>query len=188
MKKFFELHEYIDNRKAWIAIFILKGKVDIWWEDVKQVRDIETYDLSWWEFKRLFKKKYLSKRYYDNKAKEFYEIKMVSLTNEEYTNKFLELLRYMSYLTNEKAKVQIFVSGFPLVFKDQIEYDEPRSLEEVIGKLKHFYDKSKCKNESQHGWKGKDKGRGKWQPKKTRPQHEDGKENVAPQKIFNAAR
>ena len=41
------------------------------------------------------------------------------------------------YLTDEKTKVQRFFSGFPLAFRDQIEYDEPRSLEEVIGKMKH---------------------------------------------------
>ena len=70
------------------------------------------------------------------------------MTNEEYTTKFLELLMYVLYLKYEKAKVQWFVSGFPLAFRDRIEYDEPRSLEEVIGKLKHFYEQSKHKNES----------------------------------------
>ena len=71
---------------------------------------------------------------------EFYELKMGSMTNEEYTTKFLELLRYVPYLKDEKSKVHIFVSGFPLSFRDQIEYDEPQSVEEVIGKLKHFYE------------------------------------------------
>lgn len=65
------------------------------------------------------------KRYYDSNAKEFYQLRMVSMTDEEYTNKFLELLRYVPYIKYEKAKVHIFVSGFPLAFKDQIEYDEP---------------------------------------------------------------
>ena len=32
--------------------------------------------------------------------------------------------------------------GFPLAFRGQIEYDELRSLEEVIGKLKHYYKQS----------------------------------------------
>jgi len=50
MKYLFDLHEYIDNMKAIIDIFNLKGKADIWWEDVKRVRDIMTYDLTWYEF------------------------------------------------------------------------------------------------------------------------------------------
>ena len=59
MNKLFEFHEYTDNMKARISMFILKGKSDIWCEDVKQFRDIKTDDLSWQKFKRLFRK-YLS--------------------------------------------------------------------------------------------------------------------------------
>ena len=62
------------------------------------------------------------------------------------------------------------------------------SLEEVIGKLKNFYEQSKRKNEYHHGWKGKEKGKGKCKPKRTRPQNADGKENMALQKKFNIAR
>lgn len=42
MKNFFELHDFTENMKAIIAMFSLKGKANIWWEDVKQVRDIRT--------------------------------------------------------------------------------------------------------------------------------------------------
>ena len=137
MNKFFEMHDYTDNMKARIAIFSLKGNVNIWWEHVKRIRDIETSELSWWKFRRIFRKKYLAERYYEGKAITFYELKMESMIAEEYTTKFLELLRYVLYLTNEKAKVQRFFSGLPLLFRDRIKHDEPRSLEEVIGKLKH---------------------------------------------------
>lgn len=115
---FFELHEYKENMKAIITIFNLKHKADIWWEDVKQVKDIRMEDLSWHEFKRLFKKKYLSEKYYDGKAKGLYELKMGSLTDEECMTKFLELLSYVLYIRYEKAKVQSFVSGCPLEFRD----------------------------------------------------------------------
>lgn len=84
------------------------------------------------------------------------------MTNEDYTTKFLELLRYVSYIKDEKDKVQCFVSEFPLAFRDRIEYDKPRSLDEVMRKLKHCYEQSKHKNDSRQGWKGKDKGKGKW--------------------------
>ena len=95
MKILFELYEYTDTMKAIIVVFNLKCKANIWWEDVKQVRDIGIDNLSWQEFKRIFRKKYLSERYYNGKAKKFYELKMASMTYEEYTTKFLELLRYV---------------------------------------------------------------------------------------------
>jgi len=50
---------------------------------------------------------------------------MGSITDEEYTTKLLELLRYLTYLKDEKEKFQIFFSGFPLAFRDWIIYDEP---------------------------------------------------------------
>jgi len=148
--------------KTGINIFNLKGKADIWREDVKQVRNIRIEDLSWPEFKRIFRKKYLSERCYDNKAKEFYELNMGSMIDEEYTTMFLDLLRHVPYLKYEKAKVRIFFSGFKLAFRDQIEYDEPKSLDEVIVKLKHRYEKPKPKTKSLQGLKGKDKPKGKW--------------------------
>ena len=107
---------------------------------MKRVRDIKIEDFSWNELKRLFRKKYLSKRYYDSKAKDFYELKMGSMTYEKYTTKLLELLRYVPYLKDEKKNIQRFISRFPLTFKDPIDYDEPWSLEEVIGKSNHYYE------------------------------------------------
>jgi len=59
------------------------------------------------------------------------------MTDEEYTSIFLELLRYVPYLKEEKAKIQRFINAFPIAFKDRIEFDEPRSLEEAIQKLKN---------------------------------------------------
>jgi hypothetical protein len=38
------------------------------------------------------------KEYFDEKTKEFYELKLGQLTIEEYVNKFLDLLRYVPYI------------------------------------------------------------------------------------------
>ena len=51
---------------------------------------------------------------------------------DEYANKFLELLRYVRYIRDEKVKGQRFLSGFPQSYKDGIEFYEPRTLEEAI--------------------------------------------------------
>jgi len=50
---------------------------------------------------------------------------MISMMDEECITKFLELLRYVSYLKDEKTKIHIFISGFPLAFNDRIRYDDP---------------------------------------------------------------
>ena len=53
---------------------------------------------------------------------------------EEYANKFLEILRYVRYIKDEKVKIQRFLSGLPQSYKDRIEFYEPRTLEEAIRK------------------------------------------------------
>ena len=64
---------------------------------------------------------------------------------EEYANKFLELLRYVRYIWDDKVKIQHFLSGLPQPYKDRSEFDEPRTLEEAIRKAKYCYDHNKSK-------------------------------------------
>ena len=67
--------------------------------------------------------------YYDDKIKEFHELRLGQQTMHEYANKFLELLRYVWYIIDEKVKVQQFLNGLPQAYKDRIEFYEPRTLE-----------------------------------------------------------
>ena len=107
------------------------------------------------------------------------------MIDEEYKTKFLELLRYISYLKYQEPKVQKKLCGFPLEFHDRIEYDDPKSPEEFIGKLNHYYEQSMSNNEYQKGWKWKDKGKGKQQTKITRNQNAQEKKNLEPYKKFD---
>ena len=88
----------------------------------------------------------------------------------------------MPYLKKEKDKVQRFINGLPVAYRDQIDFDEPRSLEESIRKLKHCYEQSKCKFEPKHDLKINEKVKGKWPPKRGIPQDVSEKENVVPHK------
>ena len=74
---------------------------------------------------------------------------------EEYANRFLELLRYVRYIKDEKVKIQCFLSGLPQYYKDRIEFYEPRTLEETIRKAKYCYEKSRGKPNYQKIWKDK---------------------------------
>ena len=60
------------------------------------------------QFHKYFKQKYLFNRYYDDKIKEFHELRLGQQTMEEYANKFLEVLRYVRYIKYEKVKIQHF--------------------------------------------------------------------------------
>jgi hypothetical protein len=104
LNKYFRFHDYYENLKDQIDIFNLNGKDSIWWED-HSVKGIHEKDLSWKYFEKYFKNKYLSEKYFDGKTKELYELKLGQLTIEEYINKFLEIIRYVPYIKDEKVKV-----------------------------------------------------------------------------------
>lgn len=79
-------------------------------------------------------------RCFDDRGKEFYELKMGSMIDEEYTSSFLELLRYVLYLMEEKAKIQRFISVLHVTFKYRIKFNGPTSLKDVIQNLRHCYE------------------------------------------------
>ena len=62
----------------------------------------------------VFWKKYLTKRYYDKKMKEFFELKLGSMTIDEYKRRFLKLIKYVSFIKDEIVKIQRYLSGLPL--------------------------------------------------------------------------
>ena len=60
MNKYFQVYEYNNNLKARLAIYQLREKSTLWWEEMKNVRSIEEQDVTWESFQRYFKDKYLT--------------------------------------------------------------------------------------------------------------------------------
>lgn len=113
MKKYFRVHDYSENIKAKVVIFSLKGKVDIWWEVLKNVKDTREKELISRRFEKYFWKKYLFENYYDKRAKKLYEHEWGKLTANEYTSRFLESLRYVPFIKDENTMIQMYLSGLP---------------------------------------------------------------------------
>jgi hypothetical protein len=105
-----------------------------------QVQHIDEKKITWRKFKRYFQKKYLTKCYYDNKMKDLFELKLGSMTIDEYERRFLELLKYVSFIKDEQVKIQRYLSGMPSIFSDKIQYDDPKTLDETIRRDKCLYD------------------------------------------------
>ena len=55
--------------KARVAVFNMNGRTYIWWEHLRKVKKINDRNIVWKQFKKYFKQKYLSDRYYDDKIK-----------------------------------------------------------------------------------------------------------------------
>ena len=96
------------------------------------MQHIKEKNVTWREFKKYFEKKYLIKRYYDKKMKEFFELKLGSMTIDEYERRFLELLKYVSFIKDDTVKIQRYLSGLTSFISEKIRYDDPKTLEDTI--------------------------------------------------------
>eukprot|EP00253_Pinus_taeda_P001689 PITA_01689 len=148
VNKYFQLYEYDHNLKARLAIFQLQGKATLWWEEVKIVKWITEQNITCDNFQKFFKERYLTERFYDEKAREFHDLRLGQQTMDEFVTRFTSLLRYVPYIREEKAKVQRFVSSLPPYMRERIEFDNPKSMDEVIRKARICYQQSKQKGET----------------------------------------
>jgi hypothetical protein len=91
--------------------------------------------------------------------KEFFEIKLGTMTMEEYEKRFFELLKYVDFIEDDKVKIQRFLIGLPSFYSDKIQYDNPKTLEEAIRRARHIYEKRKGRSVFQKAWNEKMKGK-----------------------------
>jgi hypothetical protein len=127
----------------------------MWWDRFVKVKHIDEKKFTWREFKRYFQKKYLTKRYYDKKMKDFFELNLRSMTIDEYERKFLELLKYVAFIKDEQVKIQRYLSGFTSFISDNIKYDDPNTLEETRRRDKCLYDQQRGRPTFQKAWEEK---------------------------------
>ena len=69
MKKYFQIYNYSNILKSRRDIYNLTEKTNIWWQDIKRVKNLKEKYLTWRVFKKYFKRKFLSKQYYEEGAK-----------------------------------------------------------------------------------------------------------------------
>lgn len=143
MNKYFLLYEYDHNLKARLTIFQLQGKATLWWEEVKMVKGVSEQTITWENFQKYFKERYLTERFYDEKAREFHDLRLGQQTMDEFITRFTSLLRYLPYIWEEKAKVKRLISSLPLSMREIIEFDNPKTMDEAIRKARIFYQQSK---------------------------------------------
>jgi hypothetical protein len=169
MRKYFQLHNYSAQAEGRIVIYQLKGKASMWWDQYVQVQHIDEKKVTWREFKRYFQKKYLTKWYYDRKMKEFFELKLGSMTIDEYERRFLELLKYVPFIKDEQVNIQRYLSGFPSFISDKIQYDDPKMLEETIRHAKCLYEQQRGRPTFQKAWEDKMKSKVEQRKKGAKP-------------------
>ena len=96
-----------------LTIYNLNGKAGRWWRDLKHTKKDEVKETCWSNFRNIFQEKYMSKRFFDRKVKEFHELRMGSMTMDSFINRFLDMLHYVPYIKVEKVNIQQFLGCLP---------------------------------------------------------------------------
>jgi hypothetical protein len=91
----------------------------MWWDQLKRAKNLDEKRISWRQFKGYFQEKYFSEHYYERKMKEFFELKLETMTMEEYVKRLFELLKYVDFIKDEKVKIHRFLSGLPSFYSDK---------------------------------------------------------------------
>jgi hypothetical protein len=88
----------------------------------------------------------------------FFELKLGSMSMDEYEKRFFEFLKYVDFIKDEKIKIQRFMSVLPSFYSENIQYDNPSTLEESIRRENHPYEQSRGRPIFQKYWNYKMKG------------------------------
>ena len=94
-------------------------------------------------------------RYYDEKSKDFNDLRLRMLTMENFVTKFVNLQRYVPYLRDENDRFYRFIGYLPPTYKENIEFDIRKPMDEEIGKEKLCYDLFKQWSALTKNWKNK---------------------------------
>jgi hypothetical protein len=54
MKKYLHMHDYTSRVEAIISIYHLQGKESMWWDQLKQAKNLDEKRISWRKFKGYF--------------------------------------------------------------------------------------------------------------------------------------
>jgi hypothetical protein len=84
--------------------------------------------------------------------KEFFKLKLGSMTIDEYERSFLELLKYVPFIKDEALKIQRYLSGLPPSIGDKIQYDDPKTMEETIRRVKSLHEQQREKPTFRKAW------------------------------------
>ena len=64
----------------------------------------------------------------------------------------MELLKYVPFIKDETVKIQRYLSGLPPSIGENIQYDDPKTMEETIRRVKCLYEQKREKHTFRKAW------------------------------------
>ncbi|XP_058068413.1 uncharacterized protein LOC131217494 [Magnolia sinica] len=132
LEKIFIVMGCTKEQKVTLAIFLLDGEAEQWWELVSRSAKPGAM-WNWRAFCDWFKKKYFLSNVRQKKVKEFETLQQDKMTMAQYKAHFVELLRFASHLiADEDLKAQRFKLGLRGVLRSHAVAQKLPTYDEVV--------------------------------------------------------
>ncbi|MCO5575287.1 hypothetical protein L7F22_029087 [Adiantum nelumboides] len=121
------------ENQAMLAMFCLTRDAILWWK--QHCRDNPTSSPSWEKMKQVVKERYLPPAHQALKMNEFYALRQLVFTLEEYYSKFFSLRRYAPSMSTEQ-QIARFSQGLNRPLSTRLEAMRPTSIQDAVIRAK----------------------------------------------------
>jgi hypothetical protein len=132
MTRCFSLRDNASNSKVKIAIFQLRDSALNWWGNLERQLHLTPDTVSWELFEERFRRKYLPAYYEEQQVGAFHALVQGNKTVEEYEIRFMELVKYVSYMDNDQRQEARFIYGLNPRIRAMVRMWKPSSVAEVV--------------------------------------------------------
>ncbi|MCO5603121.1 hypothetical protein L7F22_057267 [Adiantum nelumboides] len=121
------------ENQAMLSMFRLSGDAKLWWK--QHCRDNPTSSPSWERMKQDVKERYLPPAHQVLKMNDFFTLRQLGITLEEYYSKFVSLRRYAPQMTMEQ-QIARFCQGLNRPLSTRLEAMRPTSIQDALIRAK----------------------------------------------------
>ena len=124
------------TNRSMLALFRLSGEAKLWWKQHCRDIGISENSQSWSEIKQAVKERYLPPAHEALKMNEFFRLRQLSLTLEEYYSKFVTLQRHAPPRMSIEQQVTRFCQGLNEPVSLQLEAMSPSTVQDALLRAK----------------------------------------------------
>jgi hypothetical protein len=147
MGRCFALRDYNSNSKAKIAIFQLRDSALNWWGNLERQLHLTPDTVTWELFEERFRKKYLPAYYEEQQVGAFHALIQGGRTVEEYEIRFMELVKYVSYMDTDQRQADRFMYGLRPKIRAMVRMWKPSSVAEAVEQARYVEEHLDLKGE-----------------------------------------
>jgi hypothetical protein len=132
MTRCFTLRDYASTSKEKIVIFQLRDSALNWWGNLERQLHLTPDIVSWDIFEERFWMKYLPTYYVEQQVGAFHALVQGNGTMEDYEIRFMELVKYVSYMDIDQRQSQLFVYRLNPKIRAMVRMWKPSSVVEAV--------------------------------------------------------